>query len=75
MTENERIGFDMGCAIGFDMDSFDVDAMFERYGLDTHKNSLQECQVALRKRVGEARWVNGIKLIQSRTREPRARDS
>jgi hypothetical protein len=69
MTEHESIGFDMGCAIGFDMDSFDVDDMLAKYGLDRKTATLFECQAVLRTHVGEERWANGIRAIRSRISE------
>ena len=68
MDEKDQLGFTMGCAIGFDMDSDEIDIMLEKYGLRLNDNTLLECQEALKDHVGEERWKNGIRVIQSRTR-------
>ena len=61
----------MGCAIGFDMDSDDIEAVLEAHGL-TLEDDILECQKALREHVGEQRWRNGIRLIEARARESKA---
>lgn len=72
MNEQDKIGYTMGCAIGFDMDSDEVDSMLQKYGLDLERDSLLDCQRALRGHVGEERWKNGIRAIQARMRESKS---
>jgi len=72
MNARDQIGFTMGCAFGFNLDSDEVDIMLQKYGLTIKDNTLLECQEALREHVGEERWKNGIKIIRSRTRESKS---
>ena len=67
MNDDLRTGFLMGCAIGFDMDSDDIETVLKAHGL-TLADDILPCQQALREHVGEQRWRNGIHLIQARTR-------
>jgi len=72
MTEREQESFLLGCAIGFDLEFQEVDAILKDRGLSVEGSSLMDCQLALRAHVGEDRWKNGIRIIQNRTREDHA---
>lgn len=71
MDQKDQLGFVMGCLIGFDMDSDDLDVMLQKYGLTLNGSTLLECQEALRDHVGKERWQNGIRAIRARTRDPK----
>lgn len=72
MNETDQIGFEMGCLIGFNIDSDELDVMLEKYGLDRQRDSLQDCKNALRDHVGEECWTKGIRIIKSRLRQENA---
>lgn len=61
MDERQRAGFLIGMAIGFDMDSSDVEVMLARDGL-TLDDDLMECQNAIKAHVGDRRWRQGVGL-------------
>ncbi len=63
MTYDLWVGFLMGCAIGFDLDSDEVEAILQKAGL-SQENSLTACQYAIKDHVGEARWAAGIAAIR-----------
>lgn len=69
MTEYDLAGFLLGCAIGFDMDSDEIESVLAEQGLSTAKNTLLECQHALHLHVGQERFQNGLKAIRSRMSE------
>lgn len=67
MSEKEWAGFILGCAIGFDLDSEQVENILQAAQLGRN-TSLPVAQNAIRLHVGEARWESGIRLIQARMR-------
>lgn len=72
MTETDQIGFEMGCLIGFHIDSDELDLMLAKYGLDRRSSSLQECKDALRDHVGEGAYRKGVRRIKSRVLQENA---
>lgn len=64
MTTEDRIGFDMGCAIGWGMDSLDVDLLLAEAGLDPDTCTLDEARQAVRDKVGIAEFYVGLQLIR-----------
>lgn len=67
MDNNQWTGFIMGCALGFDLDSDEIDTILRAANL-TSRDDLMACQKAIHDHIGEARWQNGIRLIQARMR-------
>lgn len=65
MDENERAGFLIGMAIGFDKDTDEVEGILRQHGL-TLNDSLRQCQEAIRAHFGERRWKQGVGLIRQR---------
>lgn len=63
MNDNLWCGFLMGCAIGFDMDSDDVEIVLQKAGL-SKENSITACQYAIKDHVGESKWKRGIAAIK-----------
>lgn len=75
MTKYEESGFLLGCLMGFDMESDQVEAMLKERNLIIENSSLIDCQLALREQVGEERWKNGVRAIQAHTRESSAKSN
>lgn len=67
MSEKEWAGFILGFAIGFDLDSEQVEIILHAAHLGRNA-PLLAAQNAIRLHVGEARWESGIRLIQARMR-------
>lgn len=65
MIDDLWCGFLMGCAIGFDLDSDDVESILEKVGL-SKDNSLTACQYAIKEYVGDIAWWRGISAIRDR---------
>ena len=65
MDEKQQAGFVIGVAIGFDLDTLEVEEILGAQGL-TLDASLLECQKAIHDHVGERRWQQGIGLIRQR---------
>jgi hypothetical protein len=63
MNDDQWTGFLMGCAIGFDLDSDDVEAILTKARL-SKANSLTACQYAIKNHVGEAAWKRGLAAIR-----------
>lgn len=63
MTKIEQIGFELGCFIGFQICSGELEMMLAKYGLSP-ESSLPDCRQALRDHVGEERYQRGIRIIK-----------
>lgn len=61
MTEHERVLFYTGAALYLDLESDEIDAALARAGLDTTRNTVQECRDAI-KRLYPARFAYGKTL-------------
>ena len=65
MNDQDRAGFLFGCAVGFDLDSDDVEALLALRGL-TLADSLSVCQAVLRESMVKERWERGLRIIADR---------
>lgn len=72
MDKKQQEGFTLGCAIGFDLDSHDIENLLAQAGKSMEQDTCLECQTVLRTVLGEVRWQNGIKIIQARVRDTKA---
>lgn len=63
MDEKQWEGLQMGVAIGFDMDTDDLEAFLEQRGL-SQRDGLATCQAALRESMSKEQWQAGIAAIR-----------
>lgn len=64
MDDKSWSGFVIGCALGFDLDTEEVEAILKNARLDPAVNSLTACQYAIKDHVGEYAWKRGIAAIR-----------
>lgn len=68
MNQAQQNAFTLSCSICFDLTQADINALLKSKGLSMQRNSLLACEEAVRDFVGEARWQDGVQIVEAHLR-------